>query len=125
VGLAAALEWMLSLPWAEIRAHEERLARRLLAALAGMDDVAILGPRETRERLPIVAFNLRGIHSHDLTQVLGDGGVCLRGGHHCAQPLHAAFGVEASVRASFALYNDDADIDALIAGLAAARRTLR
>lgn len=125
VGLAAALEWMLSLPWAEIRAHEERLARRLLAALAGMDDVAILGPRETRQRLPIVAFNLREIHSHDLTQVLGDGGVCLRGGHHCAQPLHAAFGVEASVRASFALYNDDADVDALIAGLDAARRTLR
>jgi len=65
------------------------------------------------------------VHSHDLVQVLGDRGLCLRGGHHCAQPLHTALGVEASTRASFAPYNDDADVDALLDGLEAARRILR
>lgn len=125
VGLGAALEWMMSLPWREIRAHEERLGRRLLGALAAMPDVRILGPQEMHERLPIVAFAMHGVHPHDLTQVLGDYGVCLRGGHHCAQPLHAAFGVEASARASLALYNGDEDLDALLAGLEQARRTLR
>ncbi|OFZ89900.1 MAG: hypothetical protein A2V78_05010 [Betaproteobacteria bacterium RBG_16_64_18] len=125
VGLGAALDWMMALPWVEIRAHEERLARRLLGALGEMEDVSILGPRDTQARLPIVAFNLRDVHPHDLAQVLGDYGLCLRGGHHCAQPLHAAFGLEASTRASFAPYNDDADVDALLEGLAAARRILR
>ena len=125
VGLGAALDWMMALPWVEIRAHEERLARRLLGALGEMEDVSILGPRDTQARLPIVAFNLRDVHPHDLAQVLGDHGLCLRGGHHCAQPLHAAFGLDASTRASFAPYNDDADVDALLEGLAAARRILR
>lgn len=125
VGLGAALDWMMALPWVEIRAHEERLARRLLGALGEMEDVSILGPRDPQARLPIVAFNLRDVHPHDLAQVLGDHGLCLRGGHHCAQPLHAAFGLDASTRASFAPYNDDADVDALLEGLAAARRILR
>ncbi len=125
IALGAALDWMAGLPWAAIHAHELRLAGRLLDALAGMEDVALIGPREVNERLPIVAFNLRDIHPHDLTQVLGDRGVALRGGHHCAQPLHAALGFEASARASFALYNDDTDVDALLEGLAAARRILR
>ena len=125
VALGAALDWMATLPWAEIHAHEMRLARRLLDALGAMDDVALLGPREVDARLPIVAFNLRDIHPHDLTQVLGDRGLCLRGGHHCAQPLHAALGFEASARASLALYNDDADVDALLEGLEAARKILR
>ncbi len=125
VALGAALEWMAALPWAAVRAHEERLAARTLAALGAMDDITILGPRDTGARLPVVAFAMRGVHSHDLVQVLGDRGLCLRGGHHCAQPLHTALGVEASTRASFAPYNDDADVDALLDGLEAARRILR
>ncbi len=125
VALGAALDWMRTLPWAEIHVHELRLAARLIDSLAAMDDVALVGPRETKDRLPIVAFNLRDIHPHDLTQVLGDRGVALRGGHHCAQPLHAALGFEASARASFALHNDDADVDALLEGLDAARGILR
>jgi cysteine desulfurase/selenocysteine lyase len=125
VGLGAALDWLAALPWREIRAHEERLERRLLEGLAAMPNIRVLGPAQTRARLPIVAFTMQGVHPHDLTQVLGDYGVCLRGGHHCAQPLHAAFGVEASSRASLAPYNTDEDIDALLAGLAAARDILR
>jgi cysteine desulfurase/selenocysteine lyase len=125
VALGAALEWMMALPWQEIRAHEQRLANRLLEALGAMPDIRIIGPRDTRERLPIVSFVMRDVHPHDLTQVLGDYGVCLRGGHHCAQPLHAAFGVEASARASLAAYNSDDDVDALLAGIEAARRVLR
>lgn len=125
VALGAALDWMMPLPWQEIRAHEQRLAGRLLEALGAMPDILVIGPRDLRERLPIVAFAMQDVHPHDLTQVLGDYGVCLRGGHHCAQPLHAAFGVEASARASLAAYNTDDDVDALLAGIEAARRVLR
>lgn len=125
VALGAALDWMAALPWAEVRAHEQRLARRTLEALGAMDDITLLGPRDTVARLPVVAFTMRGVHSHDLVQVLGDHGLCLRGGHHCAQPLHEALGAETSTRASFAPYNDDGDVDALIAALDAARRILR
>ncbi|MCC7184572.1 MAG: aminotransferase class V-fold PLP-dependent enzyme [Rhodocyclaceae bacterium] len=125
VGLGAALEWMMSQPWREIRVHQDRLGGRLLAALAAMPDVRILGPRDMRERLPIVSFAMRGVHAHDLAQVLGEHGVCVRGGHHCAQPVHAACGLETSVRASLAPYNGDEDIDGLLAALDAARKLLQ
>lgn len=128
VGLAAALDWMMTLSWPEIRSRERAGARRLLDGLARLPGVRVLGPADPGEcvdRAPIVSFDVAGIHPHDLVQVLDERALALRGGHHCAQPLMDAFGVQACTRASLALYNDEADVDALLEGLEHALRVLR
>jgi cysteine desulfurase/selenocysteine lyase len=125
VGLGAALDWLRAQPWASIHAHTARLAQRLLEEFAVLPGLTFLGPRELRDRLPIVAFNLAGIHPHDACQLLDRHGVAVRGGHHCAQPLMDAFGVPGAVRASLAAYNTDEDVDALLAGLKDALGKLR
>ena len=84
----------------------------------------MLGPPASARRAPIVSFDIPGLHPHDICQVLDHHGLALRGGHHCAQPLLAALGVDACTRASLALYNDEADVAALIEGVAVAARTL-
>ena len=124
VGLGAALDWMQTLPWEQIRAHEQALLERLLAGLQSIPGVRLTGPSDAAARLPVVSFRLAGQHSHDVCQVLDDQRVAVRGGHHCAQPLLAALGVDECVRVSLALYNDDADVDALLAAVDAAREIL-
>ncbi|HUW36304.1 MAG TPA: aminotransferase class V-fold PLP-dependent enzyme [Rhodocyclaceae bacterium] len=124
VGLGAALDWMMTLPWAEIHDYESALLARLLEGLARLPAVRLIGPGDLDARLPIVSFEVAGVHPHDVCQVLGERGVALRGGHHCAQPLFAALGSEGATRASIALYNDFADVDALLAGLEHALRVL-
>lgn len=124
VGLGAALDWLRRQPWEDMHAHTARLAQRLLEALAVLPGLTFLGPRALRERLPIVSFHLAGLHPHDACQILDEHGVAVRGGHHCAQPLMDFFGVAGAVRASLAPYNDDADVDALLAGLKDAMRKL-
>ena len=124
VGLAAALEWMLGLPWAQIRAHEQELLERLLAGARALPGVQIVGPANAANRLPVVALSVTGCHSHDVCQVLDGRDVAVRGGHHCAQPLHRALGVEETVRASLALYNDADDVAALLFALDTARQVL-
>ena len=124
VGLAAALEWMMSLDWPRIREREERLCADLIDGLHAIHGLRQLGPPASVRRAPIVSFDIPGLHPHDVCQVLDHHGLALRGGHHCAQPLLAAFGVDACTRASLALYNDEADVAALIDGVAAAVRTL-
>ena len=124
VGLGAALDWLQAQPWADMHAHAARLAQRLLDEFAVLPGLTFLGPRDLRNRLPIVSFNLDGLHPHDVCQVLDRHGVAVRGGHHCAQPLMDFFGVAGAVRASLAPYNSEADIDALLAGLKDAMRKL-
>ena len=87
----------------------------------------LLGPQHAHHceaRAPIVSFDIPDLHPHDICQVLDAQNLALRGGHHCAQPLLAALGAEACTRASIALYNGEADIEALLAGLDPARREL-
>lgn len=124
VGLAAALEWMMTLDWAAIREREDALCRQLIAGLQRIPQLRLLGPVAAAARAPIVSFDIPGLHPHDICQVLDGHGLALRGGHHCAQPLLAALGAEACTRASIALYNDEADIQALLDGLAEVRRIL-
>ena len=124
VGLGAAVDWMMTLPWSEIHRHESLLLARLLEGLAAFPRVRLLGPDDLDARLPIVSFEVAGIHPHDVCQVLGEREVALRGGHHCAQPLLAALGAEGATRASLALYNDQADVDALLNGLEHALKIL-
>ena len=124
VGLAASLDWMGSLDWPRIREREERLCAELIDGLLAVPGLRLLGPPASARRAPIVSFDIAGLHPHDICQVLDHHGLALRGGHHCAQPLMAAFGVDACSRASLALYNDEADVAALIEGVAVAVRTL-
>lgn len=123
IGLAAALDWMMTLDWAAIREREDALCQRLIEGLARIPGLRLLGPQHGA-RAPIVSFDIPGLHPHDLCQVLDTQNLALRGGHHCAQPLLAALGVDTCTRASIALYNDEADIEALLAGLDRARREL-
>ena len=124
VGLGAALDWLRAQPWADMNAHTARLAQRLIDGIAVLPGLTFLGPRDMQHRLPIVSFNLDGLHPHDVCQLLDRHGVAVRGGHHCAQPLMDFFGVAGAVRASLAPYNSEADVDVLLAGLKDAMRKL-
>jgi cysteine desulfurase/selenocysteine lyase len=102
-----------------------RLAQRVMDGLGKIADARVIGPSGLQARLPVVSFAIDGAHPHDLCQILDEHGVALRGGHHCAQPLHEHFDLAGTSRASIALYNTDADIDALLDGLGSAVRRLR
>lgn len=117
IGLGAALEWLMALPWNDIRCYEQELAKRLLQGLSSIRGLTLLGESSAQGRAPIFSFDIEGCHSHDVCQVLDDYGVELRGGHHCAQPLMDALGLIATSRASLAVFNNEADIEALINGL--------
>ena len=127
IGLAAALDWMMTLDWTAIREREDALCQQLIEGLARIPGLRLLGPQHAHHceaRAPIVSFDIPDLHPHDICQVLDAQHLALRGGHHCAQPLLAALGAEACTRASIALYNGGADIEALLAGLDRARREL-
>lgn len=124
IGMGAAAAWLGSLDWPAIGRHEIRLTERILNGLGRMERVRLIGPAGTQRRLGVVSFEVEGIHAHDVCQMLDGSGVALRGGHHCAQPLMDRFDVAATARASIALYNDDADVEALLTGLEATIRRL-
>ncbi len=117
IGLGAAVEWMQRLDWGVVREHEQRLTRRLLNALTGVLGVRVLGPTDTRDRRGVVSFSIEAVPVETICRALDRRGVALRGGHHCAQPLARAFGIEGTARASLAPYSLDADIDALLEGV--------
>lgn len=121
VGLGAAMRWIASLDRGAVERHLDRLTKHLLGGLktldAGRDRIRIIGPESADRRLGTVSFAIQGVHPHDVCQILDRHGVALRGGHHCAQPLHDRFGLAGTTRASLALYNDAGDIEALLSGL--------
>jgi cysteine desulfurase / selenocysteine lyase len=122
IGLGEALAWMGRQDWPRIEQRMHRLTAHLIEGLRAVAGLHLAGPSDTRERVPVVSFWLDHMHSHDVCQVLDGLGVALRGGHHCAQPLMQALGIEGVSRASLALYNGDDDVDALLAGV---RETVR
>lgn len=117
IGLGAAAEFLSGIDWSAALAHELSLTGRLIDGLQRREGIRILGPTGLQGRLGVVSFAAEGVHAHDLCQMLDAFGVCLRGGHHCAQPLMEAFDIAATARASIALYNTDDDIEALLHGL--------
>jgi cysteine desulfurase / selenocysteine lyase len=120
VGLAAALDYIDGVGRERIDAHEQALAGIAARRLKEMNGVRIIG--EARDKGPIISFEAIGIHAHDLATILDREGVAVRGGHHCAQPLMERFNVSGTARASFALYNTQAEVDALIAAVQEARK---
>jgi cysteine desulfurase/selenocysteine lyase len=122
VGLAAAVDWMQELGVDAIRAHERDLAGYALERLAEVPGLTLYGPRHPDQRGAVVSFALDHAHPHDIADILGRQGVCVRAGHHCAQPLMRRLGVAATTRASFAAHNTREDVDRLVDGLAEVQR---
>jgi len=121
VGLAAAVDYLDALGLDRVHAHERALVDEACARLAAIEDITVHGPPPGEERSGVVSFSVAGIHPHDLSSILDASGVCIRAGHHCAQPLMRRLGVAATARASFYVYNGSADIDALIEGVLSAK----
>jgi cysteine desulfurase/selenocysteine lyase len=122
VGLAAALTWLAAQDHAAIRVHEEALREHATELLSAIPGLRLVGTAPGKAA--VVAFTLEGAHPHDVASLLDGEGICVRAGHHCTQPLHRRFGLTASARASFALYNTYDEVDALARALIKARKVL-
>jgi cysteine desulfurase/selenocysteine lyase len=122
VGLAAGIKYLQSIGLEEVHEHEKALTEYLLNELSQIPGIAVVGPTDISLRGGTVSFTLDGIHPHDLGQYLDSAGIAVRTGHHCAWPLTRALGVPATTRASLYLYNDNSDIDALIAAIKDAKK---
>ncbi|MEP6778393.1 MAG: cysteine desulfurase [Gemmatimonadaceae bacterium] len=120
VGLGAAADYLTSLGMHNVRAHEKSLLEYALLKMAEVPGAEVHGPSPER-RSGVVSFAIPDVHPHDLATILDQHGVCVRAGHHCAQPLMRRMGVKATARASFYVYNDRADVDALCNALVAAQ----
>jgi cysteine desulfurase/selenocysteine lyase len=118
IGLGAAIDFLAGIGMDTVREHESDLVAYALERLGGVAGIAIQGPPEAAERGALVSFTLEGVHPHDVAEILGAQGVCVRAGHHCTQPLMKRLGVGATSRASFAVHNTREDVDRLIDGLA-------
>ena len=122
IGLGAAVAYLEAVGMERIHAHDVELTSYAMAALADRfgDDIRIFGPTDPCSKGGVISFAYRDLHPHDVSQILDEYGVCVRAGHHCAKPLMRRLGVSATARASFALYNDESDVDTLLEALAAA-----
>jgi len=121
VGLGAAVDYLANLGMDRVRAHEHALTGYLLERLRDVPGLHVAGPARAQDRGGLASFTIDGIHPHDIAELSSRHGVCIRAGHHCAQPLMRCLGVAATARASVGVYNDPSDIDALVNALLAGR----
>ncbi|WP_216386777.1 SufS family cysteine desulfurase [Arcanobacterium phocae] len=121
VGLDAAVLYLRNLGMENVQRHEHELTAYALESIKTIDGIRILGPAEATDRVGVIAFDVQGVHPHDVGQVLDAQGIAIRVGHHCAQPIHQHFGVFASSRISFGPYNSKEDIDVFIEALSGVR----
>ncbi|HEX6286055.1 MAG TPA: cysteine desulfurase [Acidimicrobiia bacterium] len=117
VGLHAAIDYLESIGMDRIFKHDQELTAMALERLSDVPGLSIQGPRELEDRGGVVSMVMDGVHAHDLATILDEQGVAVRAGHHCAKPLMRRLGIAATARASFYVYNEEADIDALVTGL--------
>jgi cysteine desulfurase / selenocysteine lyase len=122
VGLGEAVEYLAALGMDAVRAHEHELTAYALERLGALGGLTTYGPEDVAERGGLVSFTLEGIHPHDLAELCNREAVCIRAGHHCAQPLMRHLGVPATARASFSVYNGRDDVDRLVEALESAKR---
>ncbi len=120
--LGVAFDWLDGLGLEAVRAHEHALVEQALAAMAELDWIKVHGPLDAEARGALVTFSVDGVHPHDVAEILGRAGVCVRAGHHCAGPLMDQLGVGATTRASFAVHNGPEDVNRLIIALHEVRR---
>jgi cysteine desulfurase / selenocysteine lyase len=121
VGLGAAVDYLSNLGMDRVRTHERELTAYMLKRLAEVPGLRVAGPPEADARGGLASFTIEGMHPHDVAELADRGGVCIRAGHHCAQPLMRCLGVGATARASVGVYNEPKDIDALVDALLAGR----
>jgi cysteine desulfurase/selenocysteine lyase len=119
IGLGAAIDYVSSIGFDAIGAHEASLLARATAAVDAVPGLRVVG--RAREKASVLSFVMDGIHPHDIGTIVDREGVAIRTGHHCAQPVMDRLGIPATARASFAMYNTSADVDALVAALARVR----
>ena len=115
IGLAAAMDYLTALDWADVFDHEQSLLNLTLSQLKQMDGVVLVG--EPCNRAGVVSFEVAAGHPHDIGTLLDQQGIAVRTGHHCAMPLMASLGIPGTVRASFSLYNSTDDVERLITGI--------
>src|SRR5690606_9911754 len=121
VGLGAAIDYLTEIGMEKIINHEHELVEYALNKMSEIEGMQIYGPKDPSKRCGLITFNLDGVHPHDLATVLDMKGIAIRAGHHCAQPLMKWLKVSATARASFYIYNNKEDIDALVDGLRQAK----
>ncbi len=124
IGLGAAIGYLQAIGMENVAAHDRTLATYAIARLSAIQGLMIIGPK-TGERIGAISFTIDGAHPHDLATLLDREGVAVRGGHHCTMPLMARLGLTGTTRASFSLYNDEHDVEALVEGIEKAKKTLR
>ena len=125
IGLGAAIDYLADLGMERVRAHERDLIAYTLARLPEVEGLRIFGPLDPERRGGVVSFALDGMHPHDIAELCDREAVCVRAGHHCAQPLMRQLGVPATARASFHVYNSRADVDRLLEALQRAREVFQ
>ncbi|HMS63523.1 MAG TPA: SufS family cysteine desulfurase [Solirubrobacteraceae bacterium] len=125
VGLGAAIDFLAAIGMDRVRTHERELTAYALERLADVPGLRVFGPADAADRGALAAFELDGTHPHDVAEIVARDGVCIRAGHHCAQPLMKRLGVGATSRASFAVHNTRDDVDRLVAGLHSVREIFR
>jgi cysteine desulfurase/selenocysteine lyase len=125
IGLGAAVDWIQAIGIERIHAHEQALVADALTKLAEVPGLTLHGPPDAADRGALISFVLEGVHPHDVGEILGREGVCVRTGHHCTQPLMRRLGASATNRASYAVHNSTADTDRLIEALGTVARVMQ
>ena len=124
VGFAAAIDYMKGIGWEAMETHEHALLDRMLAGMRAMPWLTVYGEPVAESRYGVVSFNVNDVHPHDVATILDAGGVAVRAGHHCAQPLMEFLGIGSCCRASVAIYNTPEDVDALLENLENVRKVM-
>jgi cysteine desulfurase/selenocysteine lyase len=117
VGLGAAVDYVSAIGMDNVREHEKQLTSYALDAIASMPNLRVIGPNTPLDRGATISFTMKGIHPHDVAQLLDERGVAVRAGHHCARPVCVRYGIPATTRASFGVYSTTAEIDAMMRAL--------
>ncbi len=125
IGLGSAVDYLSRIGMERIRDHEQRLTSYALRAVQSVKGIRLYGPADVRKRSGVLLFTLDRIHAHDVAQILDGESICVRSGHHCTMPLHTRLGIQASVRATFYVYNNERDVSALVNGLEKARSVFK
>jgi cysteine desulfurase/selenocysteine lyase len=118
VGLGAAIDYLTAIGMDDVRAHEQQLTAHALESMATVPGLNVIGPHTPDNRGATISFTMKGIHPHDVAQLLDEQGIAVRAGHHCARPVCVRYGIAATTRASFGIYTTTGEVDALVAGLA-------